>query len=885
MNFKYYPHQSEKYLTDFVKEDEVVSWDSRFFSSKSNNTVFISAPTGMGKTYFVENTLVRCLMRKNNEINRKTKILWIGNRVALTRQGKQRLAEKLCDITGNSDFINKIKMLNENGLDSFHDFGSIVVYSYQQLTNAFRFNNESFRKLFQENEFSYIVFDECHYFTSDALFNATTDLLLLEILKLSYRSLRIYMSATLEECYTEISLAESDLIWHLGTKIPEEKYYYYFDRNYNRIKNIFAYDNLERLVPKIKATPKDKWLIFVGSKKDGKNFTENLSETLKNDSTKKSSDTTERSVVFVTADSKKSSAPKNERNAYLNIIEEEKFEERVLISTAVLDNGVNIKDSTVKHIVIDILDRTQFIQMLGRLRGNSDSEINLYIRNYTDEDVEKYLVRDVKDLMIRLNLDRMKTKEHRQQYYETLTYPYDERRDSIFRFTGDSLFCDYNHYAIKKLLERIATFFKIIKVKNPDYTIGLEKLGNFRDVRAKLHNYYDQEKSSSNDFYLNRRLCQILESKSEREHRLSEYRYYHELYVNKKDPLMFGLRRRYEYYESVDLSTNYLNIIFMHMIPTQLKNDSVYYPTLNNMKQLITSEQLRIFENAQIFKRLPLKVFNYSGMSQTSDTPISNEDANLLKSIEGQIQFIHKNVLNKPGDFVFNNEQQKILKIFDENTAKKCKELFDISDSEYPALTEQVHWIERTDFSFLENFDDGSENLKTQSNQDSDNINFDYEKNDTPLNIEVGSGDSDMQENTRIEKVNPEFIFNDYSDKSDYDKIVDLIDRVSIEIEIYSNFSKENKENISFSNAELLDDKASLIGDVNETYMKILNWFSQVDNENYDLKRLATKFEKRPLKVEKNHYYCTYTLKIVRGTTAKNQLIYALFVKEKHDKN
>ena len=867
MSFKYYPHQSGKYLTDFIKENNVVSWDSRFFNSCSNNTVFISAPTGMGKTYFVENTLVRCLMRKNNEINRKTKILWIGNRVALTRQGKQRLAEKLCDITGNSDFIHKIEMLNEKGLDSFHDFGSVVIYSYQQLTHAFTFDKESFRKLFQENEFSYIVFDECHYFTSDALFNTATDLLLLEILKLSYRSLRIYMSATLEECYNVISSAEFNVMRSLNTRIPEEEYYYYFERNYNHIKNIFAYDNLERLIPKIKATPKDKWLIFVGSKKDGKNFKENLSGYSKKDSTKKTSDTTDMSIVFVTADSKKSSAPKNECNAYIKIIEEEKFEERVLISTAVLDNGINIKDSTVKHIVIDILDRTQFIQMLGRLRGNSNSEINLYIRNYTDEDVEKYLVRDVKDLMIRLNLDRMETKEYRQQYYESLTYPYDERRNNIFRLIGDSSFCDYNHYSIGKLIERIGTFIKILNVKNPEYTIDPEKLGNFRDIRAKLYNYYDKQIFSSNNFYLNKQLCQILESKSEREYRLSKYHEYHELYVNKQDRIMYGLRHRYKYYESVGLSANYLYTIFGLMIPEQLKNEQVYCPTLKNMKQFMSYEQWRIFENARAFGVMPFQVFNLRGTLQTFDKYISHNDANLLESVQGQIQFIYQNILNKPGKFVFNDEQQKILKTIDENTAKKRKELFDISDSEYPSLTEQVHWIERTGFSFLENFESDSKNLQKQNCS----------------NSEIEQVTSDVKENIKKDVVDSELNFSEYSDESDYDKIVDLIDRVSIEIETYLKFARDNKENISFSNAELLEDKASPIGNVNEDYKKILNWFAQVDNEKYDLKGLAKKFEKRPLKVEKNHYYYTYKLKIVRGTTAKNQRIYALFVREKHD--
>lgn len=46
-----------------------------------------------------------------------------------------------------------------------------------------------------------------------------------------------------------------------------------------------------------------------------------------------------------------------------------------------MDNGINIKDPLVRHISINTTSRTQFCQMLGRVRVNKDNPkaLNLYI--------------------------------------------------------------------------------------------------------------------------------------------------------------------------------------------------------------------------------------------------------------------------------------------------------------------------------------------------------------------------------------------------------------------------------------------------------------------------------------------------------------------------
>ena len=53
---------------------------------------------------------------------------------------------------------------------------------------------------------------------------------------------------------------------------------------------------------------------------------------------------------------------------------------QILITTSVLDNGVNIKDSQVANIVLMTEDEDEFKQMLGRRRFASENEtINIFI--------------------------------------------------------------------------------------------------------------------------------------------------------------------------------------------------------------------------------------------------------------------------------------------------------------------------------------------------------------------------------------------------------------------------------------------------------------------------------------------------------------------------
>ncbi|MBR0290382.1 MAG: hypothetical protein IJQ82_15530 [Selenomonadaceae bacterium] len=198
----------------------------------------------------------------------------------------------------------------------------------------------------------------------------------------------------------------------------------------------------------------------------------------------------------------------------------------MLIATSVLDNGVNLKDSTIKHVVIDMLDQTEFIQMLGRVRISGNATVNLYVRQYSDETIEKFFIDDVKKLIGRLKTDAV-PKVLRQGYFYNLLENQNEVKRMFF-FTGDEKFFDYNPCAVYKLVSRIGTFRRILK-GNSEYFVDLEKLGKFRAARADLYSEYLNNVADHCPYreFLREPVCQILESAYEnkiREEKLAEYR-------------------------------------------------------------------------------------------------------------------------------------------------------------------------------------------------------------------------------------------------------------------------------------------------------------------------------------------------------------------------
>ena len=301
-----------------------------------NSSVFIISQTGTGKTTFIFDS---CLPSAN-AINKK--VLYLCNRTELEDQVKKRAIK--CNSNKNSkgdEFL--VKDYNQNytkeGLHGIINFGNIDICTYQKFLNIVN--------KFKESNYAYVIMDEAHFFTSDATFNQFTEQILDLIIQKFKNCRRIYLSATPEECV--------DLIWQ-KEKMYTNMTFLVMQEDYKHI-NPFFFQNEDLLIDIIKKSEEDQyWLIFINNKNKGKDLLNRLQKL---------------SPEFFTAESEKDS------KLYNNLINNERLDSRILITTKVLDVGINIKNDNINIVVFE-QNIPEIKQMIGRKRVKSNEKINVY---------------------------------------------------------------------------------------------------------------------------------------------------------------------------------------------------------------------------------------------------------------------------------------------------------------------------------------------------------------------------------------------------------------------------------------------------------------------------------------------------------------------------
>ena len=354
---------NSRWISDGIGDD-YKHWQKRTIRNGNENPyssaprIFIESPTGTGKTTFIMNKLFLYAAEKGRHI------LYLGNRSALEKQTKNAVERNLIPlgIYGKKESLNDVKTFKHQTSKS-----TITILNYQSLLS---FVKEI--QLAKNNPpFYYVILDEVHFFLEDAMFNSMTGLILETIYNFFSNSVMIFMSAT---------IADYEPIYEL-TKIlrmPYHEQLYLFSTAYKeksiKYKNLYniakyqpyIYQKDAELLREIKkGNPAEKWLVFVAAKKSG----ETLKKLIKKE--------TNKSVLFI-------DATKKQTDEWQRLINKSSFEEDVLITTKVLDNGVNIIDSSVKNIVLPFCYNVDFMQMLGRKRFTEENEaVNLYIKQPT----------------------------------------------------------------------------------------------------------------------------------------------------------------------------------------------------------------------------------------------------------------------------------------------------------------------------------------------------------------------------------------------------------------------------------------------------------------------------------------------------------------------
>lgn len=248
------------------------------------------------------------------------KILFIVNRAPLQHQIQHKLQE-----------LSKSELID--------------VRTYQSV------ENEILQKTHNFDDYKFIVCDEAHYFFSDAQFNNKTNLILNLIKDELKDKVVILMSAT------------SKLL--KGYLKVDESFVYNLDNDYSYIEGIYTYKNQDVIEQMLQSLPKNEKAIYF-SKSVEKAF--NMTRTLGNAS-------------FICSYGNRKYSRYIDKNELNNIKQNERFECQVLCCTTALDNGINIIDAQVKHIIIDVLDIDTVIQCIGRKRIVYVTErVKLYLR-------------------------------------------------------------------------------------------------------------------------------------------------------------------------------------------------------------------------------------------------------------------------------------------------------------------------------------------------------------------------------------------------------------------------------------------------------------------------------------------------------------------------
>lgn len=333
------------YIKNLIKNDYKM-W-------KGGDSIFIKAPTGTGKTTFVLNQLLEEAKKDGREV------LYLNNRVLL----KEQVKSKVMQMQGLTGIESKI-------VEKTSEFDGITILSYQELQEYVEHNKDN---KYKSERYRYVVFDEIHYLLEDALFNPKI-IYLLDFIK-HVGQTKIFMSATLDEV-EEFMLDEGivgEILWKTEEIVRDNVFRYHINKCLEQIlpgncclwkydiqrKNqgikTYYFEEMEEVVDEINRS-EDKFLIFVNNKEKAKQWKEKI----------------HRKVAYISADCKS-------EEVLRQVINKEKFNADVLLTTKILDNGVNFIDKSLKGVVLNTVSKTEFIQMLGRKRLQSGEEIDLFI--------------------------------------------------------------------------------------------------------------------------------------------------------------------------------------------------------------------------------------------------------------------------------------------------------------------------------------------------------------------------------------------------------------------------------------------------------------------------------------------------------------------------
>lgn len=355
---------------------------------KGYRNILIKAPIESGKTSFIYDYLVNDMTIE--------RMVMLSNRTLLKEQTKEDLKLKQIGFnTGDNkaycyQIIGNILYGDDKKARDFRkQFKKDNDFSEEELEELY----EHVKKFVEEDikEVDYLILDEAHYFTSDSTFNENTEKEF-EYLYNECKGVKLYMTATPEAFIEAVkkyeqanNVSEKDkliVLNQLKQETREEKEMFYdistegeedlieHVKDHYKFNFIHESERDQFLSEQIKlSTPTNKMIYFVRDKFRGALLSREAKGMTHRDNNAKGG----AFICSLYDDMYRKVINMEERE---RIIKEKYFESDVLVTTSVLNNGVNIHDENVKRIIIDYVDVGEAVQMMGRIRAKQRSADN-----------------------------------------------------------------------------------------------------------------------------------------------------------------------------------------------------------------------------------------------------------------------------------------------------------------------------------------------------------------------------------------------------------------------------------------------------------------------------------------------------------------------------
>lgn len=304
-------------VSDYITPDKIEQWTPETF-------VVVSAPTGAGKSYFIQHPFRDWLTEH------KFRCLYLIPRTPLLEHFRGMLPDD--------------------------DDGTIVFRTYQSVATQ-----KSYAPNGSDYTYDVIVCDESHYFIKDANFNHMTDVAFNWVLSQSH-AVRIFMSATndvLIDCFDRWRFQ------YIG---------YILENDCNPISSLTFFWKDEQLdvVAKRVITNGEKAIFFLQSAEKALELFRQYKD----------------KGLFLCSKYNKDFSRYMDSALVKALLKDECFDGNLLVTTLALDCGVTLRDRSLTTIVTDVSDSTDVIQCIGRKRIiGADDTLDVYIKARNNNEV------------------------------------------------------------------------------------------------------------------------------------------------------------------------------------------------------------------------------------------------------------------------------------------------------------------------------------------------------------------------------------------------------------------------------------------------------------------------------------------------------------------